>query len=114
MRTLLVPMAGRSSRFPNLRPKWQLTHPMTNRFMVTEAILGLNLDFFDNIYFICLQEHEDKYHFTKGFVSELDELGLREKSNIVLLKEKTSSQSETVYTFLSGQELEGFIFIKDS
>ena len=114
MRTLLVPMAGRSSRFPNLRPKWQLTHPMTNRFMVTEAILGLNLDFFDNIYFICLQEHEDKYHFTKGFVSELDELGLREKSNIVLLKEQTSSQSETVYTFLSGQELEGFIFIKDS
>ena len=114
MRTLLVPMAGRSSRFPDLRPKWQLTHPMTNRFMVTEAILGLNLDFFDNIYFICLQEHEDKYHFTKGFVSELDELGLREKSNIVLLKEQTSSQSETVYTFLSGQELEGFVFIKDS
>lgn len=107
-------MAGRSSRFPNLRPKWQLTHPMTNRFMVTEAILGLNLDFFDNIYFICLQEHEDKYHFTKGFVSELDELGLREKSNIVLLAEQTSSQSETVYTFLSGQELEGFVFIKDS
>ena len=114
MRTLLVPMAGRSSRFPDLRPKWQLTHPMTNRFMVTEAILGLNLDFFDNIYFICLQEHEDKYHFTKGFVSELDELGLREKSNIVLLAEQTNSQSETVYTFLSGHELEGFIFIKDS
>jgi len=114
MRTLLVPMAGRSSRFPNLRPKWQLTHPMTNRFMVTEAILGLNLDFFDNIYFICLQEHEDKYHFMKGFVSELDELGLREKSNIVLLPEQTQSQSETVYTFLSGQKLEGFVFIKDS
>ena len=114
MRTLLVPMAGRSSRFPDLRPKWQLTHPMPNRFMVTEAILGLNLDFFDNIYFICLQEHEDKYHFTKGFVSELDELGLREKSNIVLLAEQTNSQSETVYTFLSGHELEGFIFIKDS
>ena len=114
MRTLLVPMAGRSSRFPNLRPKWQLTHPMTNRFMVTEAILGLNLDFFDNIYFICLQEHEDKYHFMKGFVAELDELGLRSKSNIVLLPEQTRSQSETVYTFLKGYELEGFVFIKDS
>ena len=107
-------MAGRSSRFPNLRPKWQLTHPMTNRFMVTEAILGLNLDFFDNIYFICLQEHEDKYHFMKGFVAELDELGLRSKSNIVLLPEQTRSQSETVYTFLKGYELEGFVFIKDS
>ena len=114
MRSLIVPMAGRSSRFPNMRPKWMLTHPMTNRFMVTESILGLNLDFFDNIWFICLQEHEDKYQFMKGLVSELDEVGLRSKSNIVLLPEQTDSQSETVYTFLSGQELEGFVFIKDS
>ncbi len=74
MRSLIVPMAGRSSRFPNMRPKWMLTHPMTNRFMVTESILGLNLDFFDNIWFICLQEHEDKYQFMKGLVSELDEV----------------------------------------
>jgi len=91
-----------------------LSHPMTNRMMVTEAISGLNLDFFDNIYFVCLQEHEDKYSFMKGFVAELDDAGLRAKSNIVLLPEQTDSQSETVYTFLSGYELDGFIFIKDS
>ena len=82
--------------------------------MVTEAISGLNLDFFDNIYFICLQQHEDKYSFMKGFVAELDDAGLRAKSNIVLLPEQTDSQSETVYTFLSGYDLDGFIFIKDS
>ena len=87
---------------------------MTNRLMVTEAISGLNLDFFDHIYFICLQQHEDKYSFMKGFVSELDDAGLREKSNIVLLPEQTDSQSETVYTFLSGYDLDGFVFIKDS
>ena len=87
---------------------------MTNRLMVTEAISGLNLDFFDHIYFICLQDHEDKYSFMKGFVSELDDAGLREKSNIVLLPEQTDSQSETVYTFLSGYDLDGFVFIKDS
>ena len=50
----------------------------------------------------------------KGFVSELDDAGLRAKSNIVLLPEQTESQSETVYTFLSGYDLDGFIFIKDS
>ena len=82
--------------------------------MVTEAISGLNLDFFDNIYFLCLQEHEDKYSFMKGFVAELDDAGLRAKSNIVLLPEQTDSQSETVYTFLSGYDLDGFVFIKDS
>ena len=90
-----------------------LSHPMSHRMMVTEAISGLNLDFFDNIYFICLQQHEDKYSFMKGFVAELDDAGLRAKSNIVLLPEQTDSQSETVYTFLSGYELDGFIFIKD-
>ena len=114
MRSLVVPMAGRSTRFPKLRPKCMLSHPMTNRMMVTEAISGLNLDFFDNIYFVCLQEHEDKYSFMKGFVAELDDAGLRAKSNIVLLPEQTESQSETVYTFLSGYNLDGFIFIKDS
>ena len=91
-----------------------LSHPMSHRMMVTEAISGLNLDFFDNIYFVCLQQHEDKYSFMKGFVAELDDAGLRAKSNIVLLPEQTDSQSETVYTFLSGYELDGFIFIKDS
>ena len=91
-----------------------LSHPMSHRMMVTEAISGLNLDFFDNIYFLCLQEHEDKYSFMKGFVAELDDAGLRAKSNVVLLPEQTDSQSETVYTFLSGYELDGFIFIKDS
>jgi len=50
----------------------------------------------------------------KGFVAELDDAGLRAKSNIVLLPEQTDSQSETVYTFLSGYDLDGFIFIKDS
>ena len=114
MRSLIVPMAGRSTRFPNMRPKWMLSHPMSHRMMVTEAISGLNLDFFDNIYFICLQQHEDKYSFMKGFVAELDDAGLRAKSNIVLLPEQTDSQSETVYTFLSGYDLDGFIFIKDS
>ena len=91
-----------------------LSHPMTNRMMVTEAISGLNLDFFDNIYFICLQEHEDQYSFMKGFIAELDDAGLRAKSNVVLLPEQTDSQSETVHTFLSGYDLDGFIFIKDS
>lgn len=114
MRTLVVPMAGRSSRFPNMRPKWMLTHPMTNRFMVTESILGLNLDFFESIYFICLQEHENQYKFVKGFTEELEELGLHHKSSIILLADQTKSQSETVYNFLINSPIEGFIFIKDS
>jgi hypothetical protein len=114
MKTLIVPMAGQSSRFPNTRPKWMLTHPATNRFMVTESISGINLDFFDKIYFVFLQDHEDKYMFMDGFVKELDDIGLKDKSHIALLPEKTSSQSETVYKLIQDQKINGFIFIKDS
>ena len=113
MKTLVVPMAGRSSRFPNTRPKWMLTHPKTNRFMVSEAISGLNLDFFDKILFICLHEHQEKYQFYDGFCDELDETALLSKSEIILLSEQTSSQSETVWKAIK-DEVSGFIFIKDS
>ena len=91
-----------------------LTHPKKNRFMVVEAISGLNLDWFDQIYFICLQEHEDTYQFSKGFCRELGELGILEKSNIVYLEESTASQSETVWQLLNGKQIEGFVFVKDS
>jgi hypothetical protein len=91
-----------------------LTHPKRNRFMAIESISGLNLDFFDQIYFICLQEHEDKYQFSAGFVNELNDLGVCEKSFLMYLNEPTSSQSETVNALIEGNDLEGFIFVKDS
>lgn len=51
MKNLIIPMGGKSSRFPNLRPKWMLTHPMSGDLMCVESIKGLNLYFFDKIYF---------------------------------------------------------------
>ena len=107
-------MAGKSSRFPNMRPKWMLTHPMTNRFMGIESILGLNLEFFDNIYYVCLSEHEKQYNFFDGFFLELEELGLKDKVKILFLSEQTASQSETVYQAIQMGGIGGFIFIKDS
>tara|TARA_R110001606_G_scaffold8553_5_gene37665 strand:- start:10004 stop:10990 length:987 start_codon:yes stop_codon:yes gene_type:complete len=91
-----------------------LTHPKKNRFMVVESISGLNLDFFDVIYFVVLQEHEDQYQFTKGMARELKELGVLDKSKFAYLTEPTSSQSDTVYQVLSGDDVEGFVFVKDS
>ena len=49
--TLIVPCAGRSSRFPNNRPKWSLTHPNGN-LMLTESLFGLELNNYKEIIFI--------------------------------------------------------------
>ena len=78
------------------------------------AIQGLNLDFFDKIYWVTLQSYQDKYHFEQGYFEELDQVGLKEKSEIVLLDKETSSQSETVCEVIKKKNIEGFIFIKDS
>ena len=113
MKNLIVPMAGKSSRFPNLRPKWMLTHPFKNRFMVIESISGINLEWFDNFYFVFLKEHVDKFKFIDGFKFELDDLGILDRSEIIILESPTSSQSETIYQAIKQNNLDGFIYIKD-
>ena len=114
MVSLLVPMAGKSTRFPNTRPKWMLSHPGSNRFMGIESITGLNLDFFEKIYFICLKEHEDQYQFLNGFETELKKIGIGSKTEIILLEEETGSQSETVFAAIKKRNITGFVFVKDS
>ena len=114
MKTLIVPMAGRSSRYPGLRPKWMLSHPMSNTFMSIASILGLNLNFFDKIYFVALKEHQQKYSFLDGFNEALSEFNISKKSEVVLLQTPTSSQTETVCELIKLKNLKDFIFVKDS
>ncbi|MFN8313180.1 MAG: hypothetical protein U0289_10240 [Cyclobacteriaceae bacterium] len=110
---LIIPMAGRSSRFPDVKPKWMLTHPSGN-FMVIEAIRGLNLNDFKSVYFIYLQEHEEQHHFLKGFREELEDLGLSGKSKFVSLNKSTRDQPETVEQGILQGKISGPMLIKDS
>lgn len=107
-------MAGKSSRFPNMRPKWMLTLPKSGDLMCVESIKGLNLDFFDKIYFTFLKEHEEKYKISEGLKRCLKKNNLESKSKIVILNEETRSQSETVFKTIELEKISGFIFIKDS
>lgn len=110
---LIVPMAGRSSRFPGVRPKWMLTHPNGN-FMALEAIASLDLDAFERLCFVCLEEHEQEFHFRKGFEEELEQAGLLSRSTIVQLPTPTRDQPETVYQGILAAGVRGPVFVKDS
>ena len=48
MATLIVPCAGKSTRFPNMKPKWMLTHP-DGKLMIEKALEGMPLKKFDRI-----------------------------------------------------------------
>ena len=104
-------MVGNSSRFPNVRPKWLLTHPKSG-FMGTESIKGLNLDSFDKIYFVAQKSHQEKYGFTEGFINEFYEI--KDKIEFVLLDHSTNSQPETVYECIQKVGIKGAILVKDS
>jgi hypothetical protein len=106
-------MGGQSSRFPDSKPKWMLTHPKSKTYMVLESIKGINLDFFDKIVFTFLKSHQEQYNFVDCFINELIEQGINEKSEILFLENSTNSQPETVYQTIKKLNIEDFIFIKD-
>lgn len=110
---LIVPAAGKSSRFPGMRPKWLLTHPEGN-IMAVQSILGLNTDDVDNIYLVVLKSHVEKYRCREGISRAFAEVGLLKKLQLVVLDEETRNQPETVYRAIKKCQIEGPIFIKDT
>ena len=112
MNTLITPVCGKSTRFPNLRPKWMLTHPNGN-FMVVQSILGLNLSEFSKIVITALEEHETQFKFLKGLTENLESEGLGKKVSVNFLKKLTDSQPETIYEIIKQEKIKGSIFIKD-
>ncbi len=97
---LILPVAGSSSRFPDMKPKWLLTHPR-GHMMIVEAIKKLDLDKFESINLICLQEHEDKHSVRVAIETQFDEIGHRDKLRFIMLEERTRNQPETVYQGLN-------------
>lgn len=109
MNTLIVPCAGRSSRFPGTRPKWLLTHP-DGDLMVEKAISGLNLDIFDRIIITTIEPHNRKYE------SELILKQVFSKYNnveVCVLDDYTSSVVQTVSQTIERMNISGSIVIRD-
>ena len=113
MTTLLLPIAGHSSRFPNLNPKWSLTHPLGD-MMVIEAIKGLDLTNVERICFIGLEEHDERFQLVTALSPQLESLGLLDRTDFVLLKERTSSQPESLAVGIRQGGVTGPIYVKDS
>lgn len=112
MTNIILPCAGSSSRFPNVKPKWLLTHPLGNP-MVFESIRGLNIKD-ENIYLVCLNKHINDYAVNLEKLEEIFyELFPKATLNFVSLDQETKNQPETVYNCIQRLNLNGSIFIKD-
>lgn len=106
--TIIVPCAGKSSRYPNVRPKFLLVNPNGN-LMLFESISKINLKNC-NIVVTILQEYEEKYGIKEMLNKFFDKFNIK----LCILNEPTKSQSETVYETIKRVGITGPILIKDS
>lgn len=110
MTTLIIPCAGQSSRFPDMKPKWMLTHP-DGELMIEKALKGFDLSVFERIIITIVQPHIEKYEA---------ELILKQvfknnpKIELCVLDDFTSCASETVILTLDKMNVKGFFVVKDS
>ena len=109
MTTLIIPCAGKSSRFPNIKPKWLFTHP-DGKLMIEKAIAPLmgNKKIKKKIISITKEinkKYNAKFMFKQMFGNKVDTL---------ILDKQTKSASETVYKTIQKYKIKGQILVKDS
>ena len=112
MSTLIMPCAGKSSRFNKTRPKWMLTHPNGN-LMVMESIYGLDLTNVSKILIAVVKDHIQEHKINLRTVQEAIEIQTLTEVEFVMLNTFTKSQSDTVFQTLLHTDTTGPIFIKD-
>ena len=104
---IIVPAAGLSTRFPNMRPKFTLTD-YKGMMMFERAIqhyIGRH-----NVTIGILKEHDTKYNISNYIKNTYDKL-----VNVVVLDELTTGPAHTVYEILTKAKIpnDKELFIKD-
>jgi len=107
-RNFIMSVAGKSSRFPDIKPKWLLTHP-DGRLIVQASLEGIPIDTFDRRIIIVLQEHVDTY-----FGKNIENLKIILPTfDFFVLKKTTKDLVEAIQLCISEMLIDGFLFIKD-
>jgi hypothetical protein len=112
--TLVIPAAGRSSRFPNMKPKWMLTQP-NGKLMIVDCLEGLNPKNFAKVVIGLLKEHIMDYcdNSIDQIVSCFSESPFAGMIEIVVIPEQTCDQTRTVEIILREAQVVGPIILKD-
>lgn len=73
MKSLILPVSGKSSRYPGMRPKWLLTMP-DGKLMIEKCVELLDLTKFSRIIVIALSEHVNKYSSNQILLNHLKKI----------------------------------------
>ena len=103
---IIMPCAGRSARFPDLRPKYLLTN-YNGQLMIERSLNGLQYE--NTIHIVILREHDEKFESKKI----LEECFEDAKINIIVLDEHTNGPAETVLRAINKANIRGTFLVKD-
>jgi hypothetical protein len=115
--TLIIPSAGRSSRFPGHKPKWLLTQP-NGCLMLVDAIGSLDLKNVTRVIVGVLREHVDIHcggepeAILAAFADGPEHVHGIEVV-LVVIERETIDQVQTIERILAAASVTGPIFIKD-
>ena len=112
MKSLIVPVAGQSSRYPGMRPKWLLTMP-DGSLMIEKSVSKIDITNFDNVIIVALKEHINNFTDEK-ILRDILKKSISKKVKLLLLNKPTSCQAQTVLKAIEILNLKGGIVIKDS
>jgi hypothetical protein len=107
-RTLLLPCAGKSSRYPGVRPKWMLTLP-DGELALARAAASLPADAYDRVVVAVRAEHEARYQ-TDALLKRVFGASVE----VQVLAFDTRGPADTVAEMVMGSEVEGPFAIKDA
>ena len=104
---VIIPCAGRSSRYPGTRPKYLLTLYDGSLMFETAARPYIGKT---DVHFVILQEHEKKYNVKDTFSRVYGE---QAGVHVHVLEDETSGPAETVYTITKQLPPNESVFVKD-
>lgn len=101
---IIIPCAGLSTRFANMRPKYLLTDYQGKRMI---ELVAENYIDHHRLHVVILQEHDQAYQSSK-IISKL----LNHRVNIITLPARTRGPADTIYQALTSSDLkceDGFL-----
>ena len=108
MRTLLLPCAGKSSRYPGTRPKWMLTLPEGD-LALARAAASVPASDYDRVVIAVRADHDAKYQ-----AKDLLHRVFGKHVTVLVLDRDTRGPADTVAEMLGQADVSGAFAVKDA
>ena len=112
MMTLIVPIAADKADYAHKLPQ-PFSLDDEGMMYCVRAITGLPLSEMDDIYFVILRDHDERFFLSEQLAMQFRRHGLT-KAHVTILDKPTKSQVETVARAIEVNGITGMVFIKDA